>query len=79
MPNKLGIRSVSLSDALTLVKEDLDYEMPLRLLLRAGDIIGHYTAAYFNQSELHMKDVKVVCRAGGDKWGIVNLFYHVIL
>lgn len=67
-PNKLGIRSISLSEALKLVKEDGEYEMSLRLILRGGAIIQHYTAAYFNQSELYIKEVKVICRAGGDKW-----------
>ena len=68
-PNKLGIRSVGLPEMLALVQEEGDYEMSLRLLLRAGDIIQHYMAAYFNQSKLGMKEIKVLCRAGGDKWG----------
>ena len=68
-PNHIGVTSVNLPEVMKLVNDDEDYEMSLRLLLRAGDIMQHYTTAYFNQSKLYIMEVKVICRAGGDKWG----------
>ena len=76
-PNKIGVASISLPEIVKLVKDDEEYEMSLRLLLRAGDIMELYTAAYFNQSKLYISEVKVVCRSGGDKWGMINFLNDI--
>ncbi|KAL4225364.1 procollagen-proline 3-dioxygenase [Mactra antiquata] len=56
-----GFKKINVAEATKLVKDEDDYEISLRLLLRAIDIMKAYSSVYFNQSGLMVKDVQVVC------------------
>lgn len=61
--NENGIQQIDLQGITQLVSIDISYEISLRLLLRASDVMKSYMASYFNQSDLKIKEVKVVCRS----------------
>jgi hypothetical protein len=49
---------------------DKGYEISLRLLLRAAEVMKVYTSTYFSQSELLLHDVKLNCRSAGADLGM---------
>ncbi|XP_060578762.1 prolyl 3-hydroxylase 1-like isoform X6 [Ruditapes philippinarum] len=63
--DKFGYREVTVSEVIELIKVDKGYEISLRLLLRAAEVMKIYTSTYFSQSELLLHDVKLNCRSAG--------------
>ncbi|XP_033752087.1 prolyl 3-hydroxylase 1-like [Pecten maximus] len=61
-PDQNGIRQLSVREALELVKNDSDYEMALRTMLKTSEIVRHYNGRFFNKTEFFIKDVKLACR-----------------
>ncbi|XP_053383819.1 prolyl 3-hydroxylase 1-like [Mercenaria mercenaria] len=62
-----GKRQITVSEVTELVKMDDGYEISMRLLLRAADVMKAFTAAYFSQSGLVVHEVKVNCWSAGAK------------
>lgn len=65
--DELGNREITVSEVIELIRQDEGYEISLRLLLRATEVMKAYMSLYFIEPELKVSKVKVICRSPGAK------------
>ena len=59
--NSDGIRVLTVSDGLQIIKENLEFEISLRLFLRASELTRHFSAHFYNESSYFIKKAVIVC------------------